>query len=240
MKRREIINNKMRELSDYIRESNVKLNEEHSDGRINSITNEKSIIEIVKKFCLENDIDIDIPTDRHWYDIALTISDQEMGEIFVPINIKITNLDNNSADNASSWKGLFWTFYNELDVSNFEKMFNIIKNTKFSSIEEIENDYYYLVVGKGTQSKVFFNSIKQLPKVVKNSNNLPFQIKWADCEELKSSDNFIEVYERIFSPIYEALLKLEIRIKMGNKLKEIIEVEKQQVKTFEKLPSQKV
>lgn len=212
-------NNRLKDLVSFLNSKTLELSSNFEDGRVNSMANEPYIIDLIKEYYKNDEtVILHLPVDRYWYDLAITYKDVD---IFVPINIKITNFDNNSADNANSWKGLFWTFYNKLDVGNYTKMLNIISETNFDLIEKIDNDYYYIVVDKKKGNRVVFNSIKQLSEVVKNANNLPYQIKWG--KNLEVRDNTVrESYKIIFTPIFEALKSFELRVEIGEKIEELI------------------
>ena len=51
--------------------------------------------------------------------------------------------------------------------------------------DNINRDYYYLVIDKKNNSNIIINSIKGLTKLTPNINNLPFQIKWKDNQTFK-------------------------------------------------------
>lgn len=218
---RAIKNNEINKITTFLKEKNLALSDKFDDGRINSIDNEPYIISLIKEYVESKDyIKLDVPLKRHWYDIAFTFN-IEGNEIFVPVNIKITNFNNNSADNASSWKGLFWTFYNTIDTSNYQKMYEIIRNNSLESIKGINNDYYYIVVDKSNNNNIVFNSIKQMSEVTKNANNMPFQIKWATVKRVESH-TFEESFKTIFTPVYKALKSFESRVEMGDYLEKIV------------------
>ncbi len=80
----------------YLKNNPVMLNNENDDGRLNSATNEDLVIaKLFLKFS-----NIEKPKIRSWYDFSIK------GEETIYINIKISDLDNNAADNCSSKLGM--------------------------------------------------------------------------------------------------------------------------------------
>lgn len=150
----------------------------HSDGRINSIDDEKSIVEYIKGLFPSENI-IEAPP-RFWYDICLKFDDN-----LFPINIKST--EGATADNISSKEGLYYALTGrdpkKDKVTNFVPFNNQI--TKYYN-PTCKEDYYLCIFLK-EKRKFFFSSLKRIPVVVPNGNNLPFQCKW-DQENLKYSE----------------------------------------------------
>lgn len=152
---------------------NGELIELSSDGRINSALNEEVIYNHIVNI-LSTDYQLEKMPDRYWYDMSIKYKDE-----FFPINIKIST--GNSADNASSKKGLFYAMTGIMPDNvkgiNTWATFNKELSTHFDF--NTDTDYYFLVYFKN-DNKFLFTSMKRLNKVVVNSNNLPFQIKWKD------------------------------------------------------------
>ena len=150
-----------------------KLIELSSDGRINSALNEEVIYNHIVNI-LGTDYQLEKMRDRYWYDMSIKYKNE-----FFPINIKIST--GNSADNASSKKGLFYAMTGIIPDNvkgiNTWAIFNKELSTHFDF--NADSDYYFLVYFKN-DNKFLFTSMKRLNKVVVNSNNLPFQIKWKD------------------------------------------------------------
>lgn len=170
----------------------------HSDGRINSIEDEDSIVEYIKGLFPPENI-VEAPP-RFWYDICLKFDNN----IF-PINIKSTM--GTTADNISSKEGLYYALTGrdpkEDKVNNFEPFNN--KITKYYN-PTCKEDYYFCIFLK-EKRKFFFSSLKRIPVVVPNGNNLPFQCKW-DQENLKYSErNLKEQGEYLMEAYISSFIK---------------------------------
>lgn len=160
------------ELKYIIENGNITFNpaNNYNDGRINSIEDEESIINYIKSLFSQENI-IEAPS-RFWYDICLKFDDN----IF-PINIKSTKGD--TADNISSKEGLYYALTGrdpkEDKISKFEKFNSNLIQYYNPTCKE---DYYFIVFLK-EKRKLFFSSLKRIPTVIPNGNNLPFQCKWS-------------------------------------------------------------
>ena len=157
-------------LINYLKTNPIRLSKTHSDGRVNSINNED---EIKNKLLENNEFRriIIIPKERFWYDIALNYEGK-----FLPINIKVSNLLNGSADNCSSKQGMAYALTGEKynipsNWKDFDKF--LAKNLKFGY------DYYFIVVNKASPSDCYWTSLKRINRLTPNGNNLPFQANWA-------------------------------------------------------------
>ena len=162
-------------IKEIIENSNFdgQLIETSSDGRINSALSEDIIYNHVKNI-LGADYQLEKMIDRYWYDMSIKYKDE-----FFPINIKISTGD--SADNASSKKGLFYAMTGIMpeNIKGIHTWVTFNKELLNNFNYNTNADYYYLVYFKN-DNKFLFTSLKRLNKVVVNSNNLPFQIKWKD------------------------------------------------------------
>lgn len=147
----------------------VNISENHEDGRVNSIDDEKTIIDLlVKKY---GDDNIIRPNVRDWWDVKI---------FGYPIQLKSSDFTKKASDNFSSKAAILYalTYLPENDVkvnrwADFEKAL-----LNFSDVDN-DRDYHIIVLDKNTK-KVYLNSLKSLTKLTPNGNNLPFQIKWVD------------------------------------------------------------
>jgi hypothetical protein len=150
------------DICNYLKRQNISLSSQQNDGRINSILNEDEILQLI-----EQKFNIDIPVARDWADFYIDK---------VPVNIKITTT--NTADNASSKKGLYYALTGQIYQGN-NQWEDYLKQLK-ENIKNTNKDYYFLVINKNNTDDIFINSLKQISTLQPNGNNLPFQIKWCD------------------------------------------------------------
>lgn len=159
----------------YLQMINIRCNNKHDDGRLNSCIDEKNIISILgKKFLIK------IPNIRMWYDIL--IFDYFNG--WLPLNIKTTTT--NTCDNTGNLTMCVHAYTNY--VVNLNRKYNngMMSEILFSKIKNDElnknrrKDYYFLVINKNDGNNIIINSLLGLSKMTPNLNNLPFQIKWKD------------------------------------------------------------
>ena len=188
-----IINN----ICNYLKHKNINLINNNSDGRINSSISENKVIEEILKF---KKYKYYVPKDRHWFDIAVILNDNE----YIPINIKITTMK--SSDNACSLTALLYSL-TDLNISIDKFKFTDI-NLLFDNISEINRDYYFIVLNKNN-NEIIFNSIKQLPNLTWNSSNLPFQINWGKnkIRKLKTTSEFMKYYINLVKNNYKPTWK---------------------------------
>jgi len=154
--------NKLREIVDYLKEEDLYLTSNAEDGRVNSITNEDEILRII-----ERKFNIDLPSARDWADFYIDK---------IPVNIKVTTT--NTADNASSKKGIYYALTGKVYQGN--NTWEMYLKTLKENISESNKDYYFLIINKTDNNDIFYNSLKSISSLVPNGNNLPFQIKWKD------------------------------------------------------------
>ena len=160
------------------------------DGRFNSITNEKQIIQFlltnptINNFLNQTQLKMIASKPRQWFDIAIKNENK-----FYPINIKVTNLKENQNDNLNCKLGIYYAltgqkpdFANEIKWKDF---FNLLVDR----IKENNQDYYFLIVSKNNPNDVFWTSLKQINTLVPNGNNLPFQSCWFE-NRIKIKRNF--------------------------------------------------
>ena len=147
----------------------VTISENHEDGRVNSITDEDTVIDLlIAKYGEEN---VKKPAARCWWDVKL------FGHF---LNIKSSDFNKGASDNFSSKAAILYALTNlseeKVNTTSWKKFQDALKN---HSGKENNRDYYIIVVDKSTR-KVYLQSVKSLQKLTPNGNNLPFQIKWAD------------------------------------------------------------
>jgi len=147
----------------------VTISENHEDGRVNSITDEDTVIDLlIDKYGEEN---VEKPAARCWWDVKL---------FGYPLNIKSSDFIKGASDNFSSKAAILYALTNlpedKVNTTSWKKFQDALTN---HSGAENNRDYYIIVVDKSTR-KVYLQSLKSLQKLTPNGNNLPFQIKWAD------------------------------------------------------------
>lgn len=175
--------NVLKDLIEQLKNNGIQLSKNNDDGRVNSIQNEEEVIEILKK--IYKDIPIfkkyDIflekqPKPRYWYDIVIRNNDNTF---YCPINIKISNFSNSSADNISSKEGLYFSLTGKIEEkcpNTWGQFFyKLSKDTKPN-----DTDYFFIVINKNDINDIIFNSMKRLKLLTPNGNNLPFQCKWSE------------------------------------------------------------
>jgi hypothetical protein len=154
------------EVVSFLNDINVNISENHEDGRVNSIHDEKTVIDILeKKYGKENVIR---PKVRDWWDVKL------FGYV---TNIKSSKFGS-AADNFTSKAAVVYAL-TDLDESEVKKhtwkqFESALKN---HSNNDNNRDYYILALNKVT-NEVHLASLKTLTKITPNGSNLLFQIEW--------------------------------------------------------------
>jgi len=155
------------EAVEYLNTLTIKVSESHEDGRVNSIDDEDTIIDLLIEKYGDN---VEKPPARCWWDLKL---------FGYPINIKSSKFGS-AADNFSSKAAILYSLTNlpesEVTCSSW-KQFQ--KKLQHNSSQQTPRDYYIIVLNKVT-GLVYLQSLKSLNKLTSNGNNLPFQIKWKD------------------------------------------------------------
>ena len=190
---------KLIDIKDLLIREELLLSTPLNDGRINSSVNESEILKVITtKF------DINEPNSREWFDFSF-----EEKEVFYPVNIKVTTTL--TPDNLNCKLGIYYCLTGLLpDFSNginwlsyFEKLHNNLGKHK-------NKDYYFLIVNKDNPKDIFVNSLKHIPQLQANGNNLPFQCRWNDNREAKKR-TFDESKQFILSKFGESIkLRAEI------------------------------
>ena len=161
-----MIPQKLIDIKNYLKEQNLILTKNHSDGRVNSIINEGELLKIlISKFSY-----IQIPKERNWFDFSFEENNQ-----FYPVNIKICTTK--TTDNLSAKAGIYFaltgTILNSKSTSWEKYLYNLYLN-----IKETESDYYFLVFNKDDNQDIVLTSLKKLQTLVPNGSNPPFQCCW--------------------------------------------------------------
>lgn len=155
------------EVLTYLNSISISVNEDHEDGRVNSIGDEKTIIDLLVKKYGDN---IKIPKARDWWDVKV---------FGYPLNIKSSKYGS-AADNFSSKAAVLYALTDlpedKVKVASWQSFQQALKNNS-----DIDNnrDYYIFTLNKVT-NEVHLASLKTLAKITPNGNNLPFQIKWRE------------------------------------------------------------
>ena len=173
---------------DYLNTLTINVSESHEDGRVNSIDDEDTIIDLLVEKFGDN---IETPPPRCWWDIKV---------FGYPLNIKSSRFGN-AADNFSSKAAILYALTDlpeeEVTCTSWKSFQNKLQ---MNSSQEKPRDYYIIVLDK-TTNKVYLQSLKSLQKLTSNGNNLPFQIKWKDNTHpiernyLQSYDFLIQCYK---------------------------------------------
>lgn len=163
------------------------------DGRLNSAENESEVLNLL----LQHFDNIKIPKIREWYDFKIidlnnnnndNNNNGNNNEIFV--NIKISDLDNNYADNLSSKIGMGYALTGKNDLSmQWEKFHKQIKENI-----KIGYDYYFLIVNKNNSCDAFWTSLKRIETLIPNGNNLPFQCDWSKNRNFSTRNEIQAIY----------------------------------------------
>ena len=145
----------------------VTTSQTHTDGRVNSIKDEETIIETLRLLYGKG---VETPKDREWFDVRL---------FGIPVQIKSSSFSKSAADNFSSKAAILYSLTNlteeEVTVRGWEKF----EQSLLMNSEDNNRDYYIIVMNKDN-NEFHLTSLKRLNKLTPNGNNLPFQIKWKD------------------------------------------------------------
>ena len=176
------------EAVEYLNTQSIVVSENHEDGRVNSIDDEDTIIDLLVEKFGDN---IETPPPRCWWDIKV---------FRYPLNIKSSKFGG-AADNFSSKAAILYALTDlpeeEVTCTSWK---NFQNKLQMNSSQKSSRDYYIIVLDKTTK-KVYLQSLKSLQKLTSNGNNLPFQIKWRDNVKpvertyLQSYDFLIDSYK---------------------------------------------
>ena len=159
---------KLLEVLEFLNKVKIKVSESHEDGRVNSIDDEGTIIDLlIEEYGEENIIK---PPARWWWDVKIF-------EYY--FNLK-SSAYGTAADNFSSKAAILYALTDlpedKLNVSSWKKFQDALIN---HGGKENNRDYYIFSLNK-KNNEVHLTSLKSLSKLTPNGNNLPFQIKWSD------------------------------------------------------------
>jgi hypothetical protein len=177
----------LNEIAEFLKNNPAELSSTNDDGRVNSISNEDEIIEQIKN---QFSSILDKPAIREWYDFSLITPKK------IYVNVKVSDLSNNAADNLSSKLGMGYALTGNTKMPIRWDQFNNMVAEKL----KIGYDYYFLIVNKTNPSDVFWTSLKRIKTLVPNGNNLPFQCDWnknrsfSDRTEIESMRYILEQY----------------------------------------------
>ncbi len=159
----------LNEIVEFLHENPISLETGNSDGRLNSAGSEDAVLKKLSgKFR-----SIELPGIRNWYDFRIT----GRNDLFV--NLKISDLSNNAADNCSAKLGMGYALTGIKNLPMAWEQFHKMLEDEL----KIGFDYYFLVVNKNSSSDCFWTSLKRIKKLVPNGNNLPFQCDWSQNRE---------------------------------------------------------
>ena len=171
------------EAVEYLNTLIIAISENHEDGRVNSIDDEDTIIDLLIERYGDN---VEKPKARCWWDVKI------FGH---PLNIKSSNFK--SGDNFSSKLALLYALTDipeeEIKANSWKSFQEKLKEHK----GENNRDYYIIVLSK-LDGKVYLQSLKSLRKINSNGNNLPFQVNWG---------NNTEPVERTYLQAYNFLIE---------------------------------
>lgn len=157
---------------EFLRQNELSLLSENDDGRLNSATNEN----IILRTLADNFKEVEISSIRQWFDFRIRADN----ELFV--NVKISDLDNNAADNCSSKLGMGYALCGVKNMPvAWDKFHEMLENEL-----KIGYDYYFLVINKNDTKDCFYTSLKRIKTLVPNGNNIPFQCNWAENREFSN------------------------------------------------------
>jgi hypothetical protein len=155
------------EVVEYLNSVSISVSGNHEDGRVNSIDDENTIIDILVEKYGDN---IEVPKARDWWDVKV---------FGYPLNIKSSKFGT-AADNFSSKAAILYALTDlpedKVKVTSWKKFQEALAK---NSSEDNQRDYYIFALNK-TTNEVHLSSLKTLSKITPNGNNLPFQIKWVD------------------------------------------------------------
>ena len=181
------------EALEYLNTLTIAVSESHEDGRVNSIDDEDTIIDLLIEKYGDN---VEKPPARCWWDIKV---------FGYPLNFKSSKFGS-AADNFSSKAAILYALTNipeeEVTCSSW-KQFQ--KKLQHNSSQQTPRDYYIIVLDK-TTNRVYLQSLKSLNKLTPNGNNLPFQIKWKDNVE-PVQRNYGQAYDFLIECYKESVRK---------------------------------
>ena len=226
-----ILEKALDEIVKVLKKSKLKLSKNLGDKRLNSAKNEDEIIEVILKEIKEieyfekNNLTIlsfnaVSDNNRAWFDFAIVSKDIKKHNYFMPINIKVSEL--NKADNLNCKLGIFYALTGcrpeDISLNNECNWTHFFKQLKLHIGKNKHKDYYFLVVNKNDTSDIFWTSLKRLNKLTPNGNNLPFQCKWNNNRTFIDR-NYNEARSFIITNLNKSI---ELREKIGLSFKKYL------------------
>ena len=171
----------------------VTINEDHEDGRVNSIADEETVIQLLEE---KYGSAVERPKAREFFDVRL------FGH---PIQIKSSSYSKGASDNFSSKAAILYalTSLSEEEIQKVRGWESFESSLLQYANEENDRDYYIISVNKD-DSTVHLSSLKSLNKLTPNGNNLPFQIQWKNNVETVER-NYDEAYSFIVGAYKESV-----------------------------------
>lgn len=157
------------EAVNYLNTLDLKASSRNRDGRVNSIDDEKKLIEVlIEKYSEE----IEEAKQRDWYDVRM---------FGFPNQLKSSDYGKRASDNFSAKLALLYalTDMSEKEISKVRTWNQFESALRDRRDDNNGRDYYIISMDKKT-GECHLASLKTLNKITPNGNNLPFQIKWAD------------------------------------------------------------
>jgi len=178
-----------------------------SDGRINSIYDENTIIKLLQDNYGDAFIHKPYKT-RHWYDLKIKSSNK----YWIPCNIKVST---GGTDNALCKKALVYSLSNLKEEAipkymSFNKMIELIEKNK-NPERNLHKEYYYIYIDKKDGS-IIVRSLCDIQNYVSNAQNW-LQINWSKEKNLILDDCFEDIDSAYF----------KIRSTLGGSLKKLID-----------------
>ena len=201
------------EIQQYLDTQTFNNSNTDADGRLNSNTDEKGIVSLLKKHFGDR---LKEMSRRAWCDVVID---------GFPFNIKSTQ--GTASDNAANYKALRYAFIDEeidFDTGNNKSkdigplLSRIEKVISGYKIPDLERDYGFIVFNK--IRKDFTVAPLKSVSVKQNPSNLPFQIKWNDNQNWTHCTDTTEAFKKIVIEPLEAVNRsFEVRVfKCLNKL----------------------
>lgn len=193
--------NSIYNIHNYLMNTNIKLNNENDDGRVNSSNCEKIILaNLLNGFPYR----VKPAPIRKWYDFLLY--DYKYG--WLPVNIKISKMmTNDNVGNLSICVQAFTDHKLDVKKSCYNNKASKILTDKLSKneINKInKKDYYFIVINKSNTKDIISNSLKGIKVYTPNINNLPFQVCW------RKNRNF--VYQNIRDIIHKFIILYNVKL----------------------------
>lgn len=181
----------------HLQQKNINLKKVSKEERLNSAANEDVIIQYIVAYSQKdpyfskNNLKIGTPNitnNREWYDFSIESDDTSIHNIFMPVNIKISDISKGGSDNLSCKMGIFYALTgcvpssimvnNKTGLSNEQDWGIFFKLIDEKMATNKKKDYYFLIINKADTSDIFWTSLRKLETITPNGNNLPFQCNW--------------------------------------------------------------